>query len=79
MHRPQLGLRGLLRQQHRYGRGAVRYRQAGGGLAGPAYYARLVRECARAGAGVTALVALAQAAVAVGAAAELAARARSAR
>jgi glycosyltransferase involved in cell wall biosynthesis len=79
VHGPQLGLRGLLRQQRRYGRGAVRHRQGGGDLAGPAYYARLARECARAGVSVTALVALAQAAVAVGAAAELAVRARSAR
>jgi glycosyltransferase involved in cell wall biosynthesis len=79
VHRPRLGLRGLLRQQRRYGRGAVRFRQAGGGLAGLAYYACLARECVRAGASVTALVALAQAAVAVGAAGELAARAGSAR
>jgi glycosyltransferase involved in cell wall biosynthesis len=79
VHRPQLGLRGLLRQQRRYGRGAVRFRQAGGGLAGPAYYACLARECVRAGPSVTALVALAQAAVAFGAAGELAARAGSAR
>jgi glycosyltransferase involved in cell wall biosynthesis len=79
VHRPQLGLGGLLRQQRRYGRGAVRFRHAGGRLAGPGYYGRLARECAAAGAGVTALVALAQAALAVGAAAELAARARSAR
>lgn len=78
VHRPQVGLRGLLRQQRRYGRGAVRFRQAGGGLAGAAYYARLARECARAGAGVAGLVVLAQAAVAAGAAGELAARARSA-
>jgi len=79
VHRPQLGLRGLLRQQRRYGRGAVRFHQAGGGLAGPAYYACLARECARAGVSVTALVAVAQVAVAVGAAGELAARAGSAR
>jgi glycosyltransferase involved in cell wall biosynthesis len=79
VHGPQLGLGGLLRQQRRYGRGAVRHRQAGGSLAGLAYYARLARACARAGARVTALVVLAQAAVAVGAAAELAGRARSAR
>jgi glycosyltransferase involved in cell wall biosynthesis len=79
VHAPRLGLRGLLRQQWRYGRGAVRFRRAGGGLAGPAYYTRLVRACARAGAHVTGLVALAQAAVAAGAIGELAARARSAR
>ena len=57
----------------------MRFRQAGGGLAGAAYYARLARECARAGARVTVLVALAQAAVAAGVLGELAARAGSAR
>jgi glycosyltransferase involved in cell wall biosynthesis len=79
VHGPQLGLGGLLRQQRRYGRGAVRHRQAGGDVAGVAYYAGLARACARAGARVTALVLLAEAAVAVGAAAELAGRPRSAR
>lgn len=71
VHRPQLGVRGLVRQQRRYGRGAVRFRAAGGGLAGRAFYARLGREAAAAGAPVMALVALAQAAVAVGAVGEL--------
>lgn len=71
VHRPELGLRGLLRQQSRYGRGAVRFREAGGGLARGAYYARLARECARAQAGVAGLVVVAQAAVAVGVAREL--------
>jgi glycosyltransferase involved in cell wall biosynthesis len=79
VHRPQLGVSGLLRQQRRYGRGAVRHRQAGGDLAGAAYYAGLARACARAGAPTTALVVLAQGAVAAGAAAELASRPRSAR
>jgi len=74
-HRPQLGLRGLLRQQRRYGRGAVRFRAAGEGraLAGRAFYARLAREAGAAGAPIAALVVLAQAAVATGALAELAA------
>lgn len=78
VHRPQLGLTGLLRQQRRYGQGAVRFRQGGGGLAGGAYYRRLARECARAGARVSALVLLAECAVAAGAAGELA-RPRSGR
>ncbi len=72
VHRPQLGLAGLLRQQRRYGQGAVRFRQGGGGLAGGAYYRRLARECARAGPAVSALVLLAECAVAAGAAGELA-------
>ncbi|HUR86740.1 MAG TPA: glycosyltransferase [Solirubrobacteraceae bacterium] len=71
VHRPQLGLSGLLRQGQRYGQGAVRFRQGGGGLAGGDYYRRLARECARAGAGVSALVVLAECAVAAGAAGEL--------
>jgi glycosyltransferase involved in cell wall biosynthesis len=75
VHRPQLGLRGLLRQQGRYGRGAVRFRQGGGRLAGGDFYAGLARECAREGAAVTSLVVLAQAALAAGAARELAERA----
>jgi len=79
VHRPQLGLRGLLRQQCRYGRGAVRFRRAGGGLAGAAYHAQLARECARAGPGVAGLVVVAQAAVAAGAVRELAARRSSGR
>jgi glycosyltransferase involved in cell wall biosynthesis len=79
VHRPRLGLTGLLRQQRRYGRGAVRFRQAGGDLAGAVYYARLARECARAGAGVAGLVVLAQAAVAAGAVGELVASGRSGR
>jgi len=78
-HRPQLGVSGLLRQQRRYGRGAVRYRAAGRGrqLAGRTFYVRLVREAAAAGAAVAVLVALAQMAVLVGAALELCAGRRS--
>ncbi len=72
-HRPQLGLRGLVRQQLRYGRGAVRFRSAGDGrrLAGWAFYARLAREAVRAGVPVASLVAVAQAAVVAGAGREL--------
>ena len=71
VHRPQLGVRGLVRQQLRYGRGAVGFRNAGGAPAGPAFYAQLARGSARAGANVAALVGLAQASVAAGAALEL--------
>ncbi len=74
VHRPRLGLGGLLRQGRRYGQGAVRFRRGGGGLAGGDYYRRLARECARAGARVSALVVLAECAVAAGAAGELARR-----
>ncbi|MEA2218637.1 MAG: hypothetical protein QOJ35_1263 [Solirubrobacteraceae bacterium] len=74
-HRPQMGLVGLLRQQHGYGRDAVRLRGGGGGrrVSGRAFYPRLAREAARAGPSTVALVALAQAAVAAGALRDLAA------
>jgi hypothetical protein len=72
MHRPQLGLRGLVRQQVRYGRGAVGFQQAGGALAGAGFYRRLARATAQAGPRTAACVALAQASVAVGAALALA-------
>ena len=67
-HRPRMGVGGLLRQQLRYGRGAVRFRAADAGrrLSDRAFYARLARDCARAGPRVAALVVLAQAAVATG-------------
>jgi cellulose synthase/poly-beta-1,6-N-acetylglucosamine synthase-like glycosyltransferase len=73
-HRPRMGLAGLLRQQQRYGRGAVRFRGAEPGrrLSDGAFYARLAREAAHAGPVTIALVALAQAAVAAGALQELA-------
>jgi glycosyltransferase involved in cell wall biosynthesis len=71
VHRPQLGVRGLVRQQARYGRGAVGFARAGGALAGGGFYRELVRRAARAGPGTASLVALAQMAVAAGAAAEL--------
>jgi len=76
-HRPRLGVCGLVRQQRRYGRGAVRYCAAGGGrqLAGRTFYTRLAREAADGGAAVAVLVALAQAAVLAGALLELCARA----
>jgi GT2 family glycosyltransferase len=66
-HRPQLGVRGLVRQQVRYGRGAVGFRDSGGTLAGAGFYRALARETLRAGPGTATLVALAQASVAAGA------------
>ena len=68
-HRPELGLGALLRQQARYGRGAVRFRRAGEGraLSGRWFYGRLVREAAHAGPAIAALVAIAQVAVVAGA------------
>ena len=71
VHRPQLGVRGLVRQQRRYGRGAVAFARAGGAPADAGFYRELARRSARAGVGTAALVALAQASVAAGAAAEL--------
>jgi glycosyltransferase involved in cell wall biosynthesis len=71
VHRPRLGVSGLVRQQLRYGRGAVRFRAAGGSLAGAGFYRELARRSTRAGAGTTALVALAQVAVTAGVASEL--------
>ena len=69
-HRPDMGLAGLVRQQARYGRGAVSFRSAADGrqLSGRAFYARLAREAASAGPAVAGLVVLAQVAVAAGAA-----------
>lgn len=80
-HRPQMGLIGLVRQQARYGRGAVRFRGAGEGrrLSGRAFYARLAREAAAAGPAVATMTLVAQIAVAAGVAREtLAARGASA-
>ena len=76
LHRPQVGLRALLRQQHRYGRAAVRFRTGDDGrqLADVAFYRRLGREAVRAGAGVAALTVLAQAGIAAGVLQELALR-----
>lgn len=72
VHSPQLGLRGLVRQQVRYGRGAVGFRAAGGALAGRGFYRRLARATAGSGPRIAACVALAQASVAAGAALALA-------
>lgn len=72
VHHPQLGLRGLVRQQVRYGRGAIGFRDAGGALAGGGFYRALARATARAGPRTAACVALAQASVAAGAALALA-------
>jgi len=71
-HHPCMGPLGLVRQQVRYGRGAVRYRAAAGGrrLSGRAFYLRLARDAVRAGPAVAALVVAAQAAVAAGGALE---------
>ncbi len=74
-HQPQMGLAGLLRQQLRYGRGAVRFRNAGDDagdavkrrLSGRAFYGRLAASALRAGPATVVLVVLAQAAVATGA------------
>ena len=71
VHRPQLGVYALVRQQLRYGRGAVGFARAGGVPAGAGFYRELARRTARAGAGTASLVALAQMSVAAGAAAEL--------
>jgi len=69
-HRPRMGLVGLVRQQARYGQGAVRFRAAGRGrrLSGRAFYGRLARDAAAAGPAVAALVVVAQVAGAAGAA-----------
>ena len=67
-HHPSMGLGGLLRQQLRYGRGAVRFRAAGSGRrlsAGP-FYGKLAIAAVKAGPATVVLVALAQAAVATG-------------
>jgi len=71
VHRPALGVRGLVRQQLRYGRGAVGFRDAGGSPAGAVFYRELARASSRAGVNTAALVALAQVSVAAGAVAEL--------
>jgi GT2 family glycosyltransferase len=72
-HRPQMGLSGLMRQQLRYGRGAMRFRAADERrrLSGAAFYRRLARDALAAGPASAALVALAQGAVATGALLEL--------
>ena len=67
VHRPHLGVTGLVRQQVRYGRGAVGFHAAGGALAGAGFYRTLARATAHAGPRTAACVALAQASVAAGA------------
>ncbi len=71
-HRPRMGVVGLVRQQSRYGRGAVRFRASGEArsLSGRRFYTRLAREAAHQGPAIAALVALAQVAGAAGAAQE---------
>jgi len=78
VHRPGLGARAFLRQQYRYGRGAVRYRSAaaGRGLGSPAFYAGLLRGGFAVGPGAGMLVCAAQAATAAGVAAERLSRRR---
>jgi glycosyltransferase involved in cell wall biosynthesis len=71
-HEPDLGFVRFARKQVRYGRGAYRFRaRHHGGRTGRAgFYGRLVREAARRGPAVAALVVLAQVATAAGFAAE---------
>ena len=74
VHRQELDGRAFARQQFRYGRGAVRYRRAGGGgnrgLGRPRFYAELVRDGFREGGAAGALVLAAQGLTAAGVAAE---------
>ncbi len=77
VHHPQLGVGGLVRQQLRYGRGAVGFRAAGGTLAGGGFYRRLARATVSAGPRVAGCVALAQASVAAGAALAIAEQRRA--
>lgn len=68
-HHPDLNLRAFWRQQVRYGRGAHRFhdeRDAGPQLQAPAFYTGLLRKGFEQGVRVGSLVALAQAATAVG-------------
>ena len=72
-HHPTLGLRGFVRQQVRYGRGAAHLRRAetdGAGLQAPRFYLDLLRARAAEGPRVGALVVLAQGATATGIQAE---------
>jgi glycosyltransferase involved in cell wall biosynthesis len=72
VHRPLLGMPGLVRQGLRYGHGAIGSEQAGAALAGAPFYRRLARASAEAGPRTAAYVALAQASVAAGAALKVA-------
>jgi glycosyltransferase involved in cell wall biosynthesis len=71
VHRQELAARAFMRQQLRYGRGAVRYRRAGAGrgLGRPRFYAALVRDGFGEGPAAGALVVAAQAITAAGVAA----------
>jgi glycosyltransferase involved in cell wall biosynthesis len=69
VHRQQLDLRGFLRQQYRYGRGAVRFRrrrEGDRGYGGPSFYAGLLRAGLAQGPAVGGLVVVAQAVTAAG-------------
>jgi glycosyltransferase involved in cell wall biosynthesis len=68
VHRPDLDARSFLRQQYRYGRGAVRYRAGGNNRrpGAPSFYAALVRNGFSHGPAVGALVLAAQAATVLG-------------
>ncbi len=73
IHQQELdGARDFLRQQYRYGRGAAQFRRGAADrrLAGPSFYAGLVRWGFEAGPAVGAIVVAAQAAVAAGVVAE---------
>jgi GT2 family glycosyltransferase len=73
-HRPDLTVSRFWRQQRRYGRGAVRFRAAGGpgrGRAPLGFYGRLLARGVRQGPAVGALVAAAQVATAAGVVQEL--------
>jgi glycosyltransferase involved in cell wall biosynthesis len=72
VHRQQLGVRAYARQQFRYGRGAARYRAGGDGrrVAGPGFYAGLIKRGFDDGPVAGGLVVAAQALTAAGVAAE---------
>lgn len=65
-HHQELGLGGFCRQQYRYGRGARRYRRAGGRLAEPRTRRKLIGAAFRAGPATGLLAVLAQLAIATG-------------
>jgi GT2 family glycosyltransferase len=73
-HRSGMGTGDFLRQQHRYGRGAARYRRSGPGRrpGSPRFYLGLLRAAFRAGLGPGLLVSAAQAATVAGILAETA-------
>jgi glycosyltransferase involved in cell wall biosynthesis len=80
IHEQRLDLAAFIRQQFRYGRGAYRFLRAdaGGGVQGAAFYARLLKAGVAAGPAVAALVIAAQVVTAAGVVAEVASSARSA-